>query len=122
MSAVADTLAEIVQEIEAALAPQDVTVTTDPTEAAPAVAYGGTAVLVLPSPRIEFTTHRRRSYEWTVWALSGDADLTEAGARLLDVIDALAVVLLPTLATPQTYTLADREFAGYEITFTTETN
>lgn len=115
------TLAEIVDEATAVLEGLEVTVTSDPAEAAGAVAYGGTALLALASPRIEWETLSRRSCTWTLWTLTGaSSDPLEAVQALEPMLDRLAPALGIDSAEPQSYDIGDRSFPGYTLTLTTE--
>ena len=115
---IAATLAEILATATAALEGHDVIATDDAHDAAGEVAAGGTALLVLPSPSIEYATFTQRTYSWTAWLLLGHTD--QPAARFEPILDALAAPLGLDRADAQTYEIADRTFPGYTLTFTTE--
>lgn len=114
---IAATLAEILAEASAALDGQDVAVTADPYTAAGEVAAGGTALLVLSSPSIEYTTVHQREISWTAWVILPRPD--EPAQRFEPILDALIEPLALDRADAQTYDIADRTFPGYTLTFTT---
>lgn len=116
-----EALTEITTEIAQALDGDDVTVTADPTEAASAIAYGGTVLLVLASPRITWETYTRATATWTVWAITGaTTDPVTALDTFDPILNALPAALGLDSAQPQTYDVGDRTRPGYELTFTTE--
>lgn len=115
---IAATLAQIIAEADAAMEDLDAIATDDPHTAAAEIAAGGAAVLVLPSPSIEFTTYHQRTATWTAWVILGRTD--DPAARFEPIIDALAGPLGIDRADAQTYDIADRTFPGYTLTFTTD--
>lgn len=116
---IAATTAEILAEASSALVGLEVTVTDQPHDAAGALMAGAPVVIVLP-PSIEYVTAARRTATWTLWALAPTTDPTEAAGVFEPILDALAPALLLDRATPETYTIGDREFPGYTLTLTTE--
>lgn len=115
------TLEEIVTETNALLAGTDATATDDPTAAASTVTAGGTAVLILAAPELEWQTWHQVTAIWAAWVIVGaTTDPKAAAAHMSPVIEALAQPLGIDRARPQTYDLASRTWPGYELTFTTE--
>lgn len=112
-------IAEIMGEATAALDGLDVTVTDQPLDAAGAVMAGAPALLILP-PAIEYVTFTHRTATWTLWALIGTTDPTEATGMLEPILEALAGQLGIDSARPETYDVADRTFPGFTLTLTTE--
>lgn len=118
---IAETLTAIITEARTALAALDATVTGDPVEAVSAIAAGSPALVVLP-PSITYTTARRRTVTWTLWAIAPTLDPIEAVAVFEPILDTLAEALLIDDARAETYDIGDRTFPGYTITLTTEHN
>lgn len=116
---IAETMAQILAETAATLDGLEVTVTDQPHEAVSAIVAGAPAVIVLP-PEIEWQTATRKTATWTLWTLTPTTDPTEATSMFEPILDALAPVLLPDRARPETYEIGDRTFPGYTLTFTTE--
>lgn len=116
---IAETMAQIIAETAARLDGLEVTVTDQPHEAVSAIVAGAPAVIVLP-PEIEWQTATRKTATWTLWTLTPTMDPTEATSMFEPILDALAPVLLPDRARPETYEIGDRTFPGYTLTFTTE--
>lgn len=116
---ITETLAQIAAEADAALDGLEVTVTDQPHAAAGAVMAGAPALLIMP-PSIEYITATHRTATWTLWAITGTTDPTEATGMLEPILDALVIPLGIDSARPETYDIADRTFPGYTLTLTTE--
>lgn len=116
---IAETTLQILAEARTALVGLEVAVTDQPHEAVSAIAGGSPALIVLP-PSLEYATATRVTATWTLWAITPTADPTEASGMFEPILAELAPVLLPDSARPETYTIADRTFPGYTLTFTTE--
>lgn len=117
---IAQARAEVVAETRDALDGTDVTVTDDPHEAASAIAYGGTVVLVHASPSIEWQNPRWLSLTWTLWIITGTSTTPAAASDELQDVLVRAAALAPDRAEPNTYEIGDRTFLGYDLTLTTE--
>lgn len=116
------TLDELVTETNALLDGTDATATDDPTAAASTVTAGGTAVLILAAPELEWETWHQVTATWTAWVIVGaTTDPKQAAEHMSPVIEALAQPLGLDRARPQTYDLSGRTWPGYELTFTTQT-
>lgn len=115
-------LEEIVTETNALLDGIEATATDDSTAAASKVAAGGTSVLVLAAPELEWETWHQVTATWTCWVIVGaTTDPKAAAVHMSPVLEALAQPLGLDRARPQTYELASRTWPGYELTFTTQT-
>lgn len=115
-------LTEIVTETAALLGESTAIATDDPARAASVVTAGGTAVLILASPALEWTGWEHVTATWTAWVIVGaTTDPTAAAGYISPVLATLAGPLGLDSARPQTYELAGRTWPGYELSFTTHT-